>query len=84
MVRWCVRRIASDVGRAEALLGREYYLDAEIARGFGQIRVADSVWRVTGPELPAGVKVKVVAVDSGGSLRVEQGLTGIGDREECI
>lgn len=58
--------------RAEALLGREYYLDAGIARGFGQIRVADSVWRVSGPELPAGAKVKVIAIESGGCLRVDK------------
>lgn len=57
--------------RAEALLGREYFLDAGIARGFGQIRVADSVWRVSGPELPTGARVKVVAIEDGG-LRVEK------------
>jgi len=63
---------SADVGRAEALVGREYYLDAGIAKGFGQIRVADSVWRVSGPELPAGEKVKVVSVASGGCLRVDK------------
>jgi membrane protein implicated in regulation of membrane protease activity len=57
--------------RAQALLGREFFLDDGISEGFGQIRVADSVWRVTGPELPAGAKVKVVALEDGGSLRVE-------------
>jgi inner membrane protein len=58
--------------RAEALVGREYFLDAGIAKGFGQIRVADSVWRVSGPELPAGERVKVVAVEDSGALRVEK------------
>ena len=61
-----------DVSRAEAMIGREYYLDAEITRGFGQIRVADSVWRVSGPDLPDGARVKVVSVASDGGLRVEK------------
>ena len=60
------------VGRAEALVGREFYLDSEIARGYGRIRVGDSVWRVSGPDLPSGERVKVVSVAGAVTLQVEK------------
>ena len=58
--------------RAHAMIGREYFLDAAIERGFGSMRVDDSVWRVAGPDLPAGTKVRVVAVEDGVAMRVEK------------
>ena len=58
--------------RAEALVGHEYFLESPIERGFGRIRVGDSVWRVAGPDMPAGERVKVVAVDDGVELKVEK------------
>ena len=58
--------------RAGALVGREFFLDSPIERGFGRIRVGDSVWRVAGPDLPAGDKVRVVAAENGVDLRVEK------------
>lgn len=58
--------------RAHAMIGREYYLDSGIERGFGSMRVDDSVWRVSGPDLPAGAKVRVVAVEDGVAMRVEK------------
>jgi membrane protein implicated in regulation of membrane protease activity len=60
------------LSRAHALIGKEFYLDEAIAHGFGRIRVADSVWRVAGEDLPAGVKVRVVAVEDGSMVRVEK------------
>jgi membrane protein implicated in regulation of membrane protease activity len=56
--------------RAEALLGREFTLDHAIEGGEGRIRVNDSVWRVRGPDLPAGAKVTVTGVEDGVLLRV--------------
>lgn len=56
--------------RVEALVGRSYTLDEAIASGIGRIRVDDTTWRVAGPDLPAGSKVRVVGVD-GATLRVE-------------
>ncbi len=41
-------------------------------RGYGRIRVGDSVWRVAGENLPAGAKVRVVAVEDGAEVRVEK------------
>ncbi|HLW90202.1 MAG TPA: NfeD family protein [Roseiarcus sp.] len=60
------------LSRAHALVGKEFYLDSAIERGFGSIRVDDSVWRVAGADLTAGSKVRVVGVDEGSLLRVEK------------
>lgn len=56
--------------RAEGLIGREFFLDQAIQRGFGVIRVDDSVWRVAGEDMSAGAKVRVTGVEDGSLLRV--------------
>ncbi len=63
---------SATLSRGDALVGREFYLDSPIEQGFGRIRVGDSVWRVAGPDLPAGGKVRVVAVENGVELRVDR------------
>jgi len=60
------------LSRAHALIGKEFFLDEPIVHGFGRMRVGDSVWRVAGDELPAGAKVRVVAVEDGAEVRVEK------------
>lgn len=57
--------------RGDALVGRTFRLDGAIAAGEGRIRVDDSVWRVTGPDLAAGATVRVLRVD-GATLVVER------------
>jgi membrane protein implicated in regulation of membrane protease activity len=57
--------------RADALVGREFVLPEAINEGFGHIRVEDSIWRVAGPDLPAGSRVRVAGVEKGVLLRVE-------------
>ena len=49
--------------RAEAQVGRVFTLDAPIVEGSGRVRIDDSVWRIEGPDLPAGAKVIVLKVD---------------------
>jgi membrane protein implicated in regulation of membrane protease activity len=56
--------------RAEGLIGREFFLDQAIQRGFGAIRVDDSVWRVAGEDMSVGAKVRVTGVEDGSLLRV--------------
>jgi inner membrane protein len=56
--------------RAERFLGHEAVLDEPISDGFGRLRLGDSVWRIAGPDLPAGQLVRVVAAE-GAVLRVE-------------
>jgi membrane protein implicated in regulation of membrane protease activity len=56
--------------RGAALVGRVFTLETPIERGEGRIRVGDSVWRVTGPDRPAGATVRVASID-GATLVVE-------------
>jgi hypothetical protein len=49
--------------RSEALLGREFTLEKPIVDGSGTMRIGDTVWRVAGPDTPAGTRVKVVQVN---------------------
>ncbi|WP_041783367.1 NfeD family protein [Ancylobacter novellus] len=55
--------------RTDALVGRDFVLHEAIKDGVGQIRVDDTIWRVTGPDCPAGTRV-VVAGAEGATLRV--------------
>jgi membrane protein implicated in regulation of membrane protease activity len=56
--------------RAEAYVGHEAVLDEPIRDGFGRLALGDTVWRVAGPDLPAGQKVRIVSAD-GPVLKVE-------------
>ena len=60
------------LSRAHAMIGEDYVLEEAIENGYGRIRVGDSSWRVAGDDCPAGVKVRVVAVEDGSVLRVER------------
>jgi inner membrane protein len=74
------RRLARNVGaptdqpflnrRTDAYLGRVFTLEKPIVDGCGTIGIDDTVWRVTGPDTPAGSRVKVTRVD-GAALHVE-------------
>lgn len=56
--------------RAERLTGRTFMLVEAIENGTGRIKVGDGTWRVSGPDLPKGARVKVVGAD-GSTLLVE-------------
>lgn len=56
--------------RGAALVGREAALVEALAGGEGEIRIDDTLWRVSGPDLPAGSRVRVTAAE-GSRLRVE-------------
>ena len=55
--------------RTKALIGREFTLDKPIIDGSGTVRIDDTIWRVAGPDAPAGSRVRVVEAD-GASLTV--------------
>jgi membrane protein implicated in regulation of membrane protease activity len=55
--------------RADALVGREFTLEKPIVDGAGTVRIDDTVWRVAGPDAPAGSRVRIVQAD-GASLTV--------------
>lgn len=56
--------------RGEQYVGRTLTLDRPIVDGVGRVHVEDTMWRASGPDLPAGTRVRVVGVD-GATLRVE-------------
>ncbi len=56
--------------RGHQYLGRVFTLDTPLVNGAGKIRVDDSTWKVVGPDVPAGVRVRVSGVE-GTVLRVE-------------
>jgi len=56
--------------RARMYMGRTFTLDSPIVNGVGQLRVDDGQWRASGPDLDAGRKVIVIAVD-GATLKVK-------------
>ena len=57
--------------RTEAMVGRVFTLDKPIVNATGTIRIDDTIWRVTGPDAPAGSRVRVKHAE-GVQLEVEQ------------
>jgi inner membrane protein len=55
--------------RTDALVGREFTLEKPIIDGSGTVRIDDTIWRVAGPDAPAGSRVRIVQAD-GASLTV--------------
>lgn len=49
--------------RAAQYVGQICVLSDAIAQGFGRARVGDGVWKVRGPDLPAGARVRVVGAE---------------------
>ena len=64
------------LSRAHGLIGRDFQLETAIVNGFGSIRVGDSVWRVAGEDMPAGVQVRVAGIGEGAAIRVERAQEG--------
>jgi inner membrane protein len=49
--------------RGDQLIGQRATLDQPIVNGRGRIRINDTMWRVKGPDLPAGTEVRIVGYD---------------------
>jgi hypothetical protein len=56
--------------RGEQYVGRILSLETGIVNGIGRVKVGGSHWTVSGPDLPAGSKVRVIGA-SGSTLTVE-------------
>ncbi|MCW5736747.1 MAG: NfeD family protein [Enhydrobacter sp.] len=56
--------------RAHSLVGQTFVLDQPILGGRGRIQLGDGSWSVTGPDMVAGAKIRIAAVN-GTELRVE-------------
>ncbi|MCB1496532.1 MAG: NfeD family protein [Bauldia sp.] len=65
--RYFARRSESDEPhlnmRLDSMVGRSYVLPEPIVDGVGRIRINDANWRVKGPDLPSGTRVKVIGHD---------------------
>jgi len=57
--------------RSDAFVGQVFTLDKPIVNSSGTVRIGDTVWRVSGPDSPAGSRVKVTRAD-GAALFVER------------
>ena len=49
--------------RAVQHIGQCYDLVDPIVNGRGSVKIGDSIWRVEGPELPSGSRVRVLGAD---------------------
>ena len=56
--------------RGASLVGKTIVLDTPILAGQGRVKLGDGSWTVTGPDMVAGTRVRVAAVN-GTELRVE-------------
>lgn len=56
--------------RGQEYVGRTFELTEPIHNGKGKIKIGDTLWSVSGPDLQTGVQVKVVGIEAG-ELMVE-------------
>lgn len=56
--------------RTDHFIGQEAVLDQPISGGFGRLALGDTTWRIAGPDLPAGRRIRIVGAE-GAVLRVE-------------
>ena len=56
--------------RTDRFIGHEAVLENPIQDGFGRLALGDTIWRIAGPDLPAGQRIRIVGAD-GSVLRVE-------------
>lgn len=58
--------------RGDQLIGRTATLTEPIENGRGRVQLGDTMWRVSGPDLPAGARIRVIkASDADLELLVE-------------
>jgi len=67
--RYMMSRMSSEAGdpglnrRGSRYIGRRYVLETPLQQGSGKLSIDDTVWRITGPDLPAGTTVTVEEID---------------------
>lgn len=49
--------------RAEHFMGKVYVLESAIVNGTGRVKIGDAFWTVSGQDLPAGTRVRVINSD---------------------
>ena len=68
--------------RGQQYVGSELVLVEAIEQGSGKARLGDGVWKVSGPELPMGARVRVVGVD--GTILKVISAQGAGSPESAL
>ncbi len=67
--RKLMRRLSSEVGdpglnqRGSRYIGREFTLTEPLSEGAGNLSIDDTIWRISGSDMPAGTKVRVDGVE---------------------
>ncbi|MBO0346992.1 NfeD family protein [Roseibium limicola] len=67
--RGLISRLKSEEGdpqlnkRGSRYIGRVFTLASPLHQGSGNLSIDDTVWRVSGPDLPAGVNVRVERIE---------------------
>jgi membrane protein implicated in regulation of membrane protease activity len=56
--------------RSERMIGMAVTVLDPIGKGQGSVQIGDSPWHAEGPDLPAGARARIVAID-GNTVRVE-------------
>ena len=56
--------------RGSRYIGRQFILAEPIEHGDGRLSIDDTIWRVTGPDLPSGTQVTITSIH-GAKLVVE-------------
>ena len=51
--------------RAQSYVGQSFTLEQPIVNGRGKLKIGDSLWLASGPELPAGASVRVTGENDG-------------------
>jgi membrane protein implicated in regulation of membrane protease activity len=49
--------------RAQRIVGSIYVLSEPIIDGKGRVRIDDTRWRVVGPDMPSGTRIRVIGAD---------------------
>ncbi|MBT9288928.1 NfeD family protein [Prosthecodimorpha staleyi] len=57
--------------RASRYLGRVFTLATPLVEDHGSLKVDDTIWRISGPDMSAGTRIKVIGVD-GPILKVDR------------
>jgi membrane protein implicated in regulation of membrane protease activity len=57
--------------RAQGFVGGCHTLETPILDGRGRMKLGDTTWKIVGPDLPTGTRVRIVGVD-GIALKVEK------------
>lgn len=58
--------------RAESTVGKHYVLAHPIKGGVGTLTINDTSWRIRGPDMPAGTRIRVTSVEDAVVLVIEQ------------